>query len=324
MLSELKQEIRDAVYKYCTESIHRDTTIQALCRPGFALHPDSKCRAGLLTLEIYAAITGVKDAQAIRAATAVELIMEAGFMFDNVADDEVDTSGGITSAQELALAITLLSCGVAAAHELASSGAITGNGFQSVLQIQINSVAACAGQFLDAYLQKSENTTTEESLNMTTLKSGSIGKLAGEFSAGVACNDPDIVEKFGEFGFNLFTYLQLVDDLRDAVPSHGPATDLLQGKKTLPLVYFFNSLDNADAGSNSVMVPDDPEQPSAEFRRQFATSGSSNFCAIVAEAYLNRAKSTLSSLRDRLTSVECLERLVSSLEFTTEEIPMAS
>jgi geranylgeranyl pyrophosphate synthase len=245
-------------------------------------------------------------------------------MFDNVADNEVDSTGGMTPPEELALAITMLSSGVAIAHETAAIAA-TGAAARSVLQLQINSIAASAGQFLDAYLQRTECTSTEQSLRMTTLKSGSIGRLAGEFAASMATEDREIIDGFAEFGFDLFSYLQLVDDLRDAMPENSEIGDLSQGKRTLPIVFFYNTVESSKAIEHKgVIIAVDSEQQLAEIRRQFATSGSMSFCAIVAEAYLNRSKSDLEKLKPKVVTVESLEQLVSTLEFAAEEVSLAS
>ncbi len=152
-LAKLKDEIQNAVQRYCLESVHRDTAIKALCRPGYALDSESNCSAGILTIEICKAINGEETQLGMQAATAVELIMEAGFMFDSVADEDPDPTGTLTSSEEIALAITLLSCGVAIAHEVAASS--SGQGASAVIQIQLNSIAASAGPVLDACVPKS-------------------------------------------------------------------------------------------------------------------------------------------------------------------------
>jgi len=256
----------------------------------------------------------------MQAASAVELIMEAGFMFDNVADEQEEKDCALTPAEELALAITLLGCGAAVAQEAAYKSERQGHALESVLQIHINCIAACGGQFLDAFLQRSEGATTDDSLRMTYLKSGSLGKLAAEFGASIACDDEETIRGFGEFGFNLFTYMQLVDDLRDALPADGPAMDLMQGKKTLPLVFFRNRMAEAHSAADDGIMRDNRREASADFRCQFEASGAKIFCAIVAETYLNRAKSNLTSLRYKLTTVERLERLVGTLEINPQEV----
>ena len=60
--------------------------MQAVARKGFALHPQASCRAGVFTFEVCWSILSSVPETALRAATAVELVIEAGFMFDNVAE----------------------------------------------------------------------------------------------------------------------------------------------------------------------------------------------------------------------------------------------
>jgi geranylgeranyl pyrophosphate synthase len=277
-----------------------------------------------MTLETCRSISGEYTPNAFLAASAVELIMDAGFMFDNVADDELDEESGLTPPEELAIAITTLCCGVAMAHEAMSFNRNSNLAIQSAIQIQVNSIAACAGQFLDAYLQKSKNASIEQALNMTCLKSGSIGKLAGEFGASVATDDGELIALLGDLGFNIFTYLQLIDDLRDAFPNDSVPTDFIQNKKTVPLVFFYNSFEQEMFEQNSDILLQGSEEQNKELRRRFQSSGSTSFCAIVAEVYLNRAKTNLRDLRCKIDSVEGLERLVSSVEIAPHQVALAS
>ena len=255
---------------------------------------------------------------ALHAATAVELVMEAGFMFDNVADQEADREHGLSASEELALAITILSCGVAVAYETVHQAGNQTSGLDSFIQLQSSCIAACGGQFLDARLQKSQNATTDDSLRMTFLKAGSLGRLAAEFGAGIATDDAQMVSLFGDFGFNLFTYLQLIDDLRDAFPDSGPNADYTQGKKTLPLVFFYNSIIEAHARDNDAIMRRELDTSVCDVRQKFDASGAWSFGAIVAETYLNRSKANLADIKRQLETVESLERLVSSLEIAPQ------
>ena len=51
-LKELREELCGIIAEFCKVPLHRDTTIRALSRPGFALHPESSCRAGVFVLEV--------------------------------------------------------------------------------------------------------------------------------------------------------------------------------------------------------------------------------------------------------------------------------
>ena len=322
MFAVLRAEIRKAVELYCEEPISRETMLCALARPGFALHPQAPCRAGVLTLEVYQAISGSPSAAAIQAAVAVELHMQAAYMFDNVADRDRGPSDDLSPAEELALAIGLLSCGQAAAGEVAYTAGLDDSGLRLLLQWSRKCASSCcAGQFLDAYLEKRSLATTEEALKMTSLKAGSLGRFATGLGARVATEDPEIVSLCGEFGFNLFTYFQLADDLRDACPAQDLQRDLTRHKKTLPLVFFHNSLAERNPGVVCSIIP--PEawgKTGADVCQEFEASGARIFGAIVAEAFLNRAKSNLAGIKSRLGTVGNLEYFVRSFEISPQEV----
>jgi geranylgeranyl pyrophosphate synthase len=320
MLEPLKCEIRRAIGRYCAEPIH-DVALCALSRPGYALHPESACRAGMLALEAYSCIVGSPSSGALQAAAGVELQMEAAFMFDEVADRDADPAIGLSQAEELALAISLLSCGAAVACEASFGRWRDGSSLAPLQDFFRNSIAACGGQFLDAHLARLEQSTLDQALSVASQKAGSLGRFSAAFGASMATQDPAIIKLFGDFGFNLFTYLQLIDDLRDACPAAGPMLDLKQRKKTVPLVFLSNLKEKACAmPDGGIMQSQTDEEVSQNARREFKDSGAALFGAIVAEVFLNRAKANLEEIKSRLGKVSSLEHLVSSLEITPQEV----
>jgi geranylgeranyl pyrophosphate synthase len=248
--------------------------------------------------------------------------MQAAYLFDNVADQDKSRSDDLTSAEELALAIGLLSCGQSALYEAAFAAGRHGAGLRSLLRWAGDCAVKCSnGQFLDAHLEKQTMVTTEEALSMTSLKAGSLGRFAAGLGASMATDDSDIVDLSGEFGFNLFTYLQLVDDLRDACEANGLQGDLMQHKKTLPVVFFHNSLTRSNPEVDCCIIPSEESQEAkADTWQGFESSGSRLFGAIAAEAFLNRAKSALAGIKDRVGTVENLERILRSFEITPQEV----
>jgi len=325
MLDALRAALGEALGRYCREPLHREGMVRALSRPGFALHPQSECRAGALTLLAYEAVGGRSDAAAFKAAAAVELHMEAAYMFDSVADDHSERRHGLSTSEELAIAISCLACGTALSLEAAVSKAASSPCLEAVRELQRSCVDACGGQFLDACLPGKGMVSSEDALRMTALKAGSIGRMAAGFGAGLAGGDAQTSALCGEFGFNLFTYLQLVDDLRDACPKGGVPEDLLQNKKTVPLVFFAGSLPGAGASvvSATMRGKEDPEA-ARQLQEVFERSGANVFCGVVAEVFLNRAKDNLADLNRRLRTVEPLERFVGSFEVTPKEISALS
>lgn len=325
MMDRLKTEIERTISQYCDEPLHRDAVLRALARPGFALHPSARCRAGALALEIYRAIRGQPSDAAWLAAAAVELYLEAGFLFDDVADQEVDPGLDSSGPEELALAITMMNCGVAAAYDAARRAEASPDALLSVQRLVRDCITACGGQFLDASLSRQDVATTEEALRMTELKAGGCGKLAASFAAEIATDDEELISLFRDFGFNLFTYLQLVDDLRDAGPAQGTFSDMALRKMTVPLVYFYSSL-NAERldAANGIMPARIGAEPGHDYAPVFEASGASVFGAVVAEAYLNLARADLAGLSNRLGTLDNLERLIDTLELRPQEIVAAS
>lgn len=319
MVGELRSEIRSTLGLYCDGHSLFEGMIQTLSHQGLALHSEARCAAGLLTLKVCEAICDILPDAVWKTAAAVELCMEAGILFDNIADEELDIMPSHSTAEGLAVAVGLMACGGRAACEAAMQFGNNAQGLNLLLQLQKDCLSGCSGQFMDACLQKQTGVSTEESLEMTCRKSGSLGRSAAALGAIIATDDSEIIDLFGEFGFNLFSYLQLIDDLRDACPLDGSMRDMEQHKKTLPLTYFYNYL------MQEYTEPDGPiidweNWANQDIRREYIASGADMFCVIVAETFLNRAKSILVTLRDKVRTVEGLEQYISSLEISPDEV----
>lgn len=319
MLHALKEEISSAVSRFCVDSAQRKAILRALARPGFALNTTSQCRAGILTLHTYGAIKGFTDKIAISGAAAVEMCMEAAFMFDSIADQDRDDIHTLSYPEELALALTLTSCGSSKATEAALLSGMDCSKALSHFFVSFSS--ASAGQFLDAAFEKSGRVSIKKALSMTLLKSGSLGEFSSGFGASIATEDTRMIKLFNLFGFNLLTYMQLVDDLKDALQPSGQKSDLLRRKKTVPTVFFLESPENGSHPENDIM----PKTSNFDgLLKSFDDSGARLFTAVVAEMYLNKSKSNLSDLAGLGVNTKDLENFVKSVEFTPEELSIPS
>ena len=220
------------------------------------------------------------------------------------------------------MAISLLATGIAAVHQAAQHSYSIGSKLSLVGRYVSEFNAACAGQFLDAHLVGVESCDSNQALQMTSLKAGGLGKSSAIVGASLAGATPNIVDLFGEFGFNLFTYLQLIDDLRDACPPDNLNCDLVQNKQTVPLVFFYNSLDLGNEGLKTAVSAKAEDLTKAH--TEYLRSGAHLFGATVAEVYLNRARRNLEELTESLGAVEELEHLVGSLEITVQELEVGA
>ena len=300
MLPYVRAQVADAVVAHAEPAIHADL-VRMLSRPGYALHPEGHCRAGVFSLEVYRSARGTCDRTALLAAAAVELQMQAAYVFDEVSDGEAEE----TRAEDLALAIALLLAGTATAAE-ASSG--SPGGAAAMRHFCATTGGACAGQFLDARLERRGGATLEEAHKMTRLKSGNLGAFAAGFAARLAGVDADSFPLFEGFGFNLFTCAQLVDDHRDGC-APGGRSDLARSKATLPVVFFSrNGLRSVDSGARG----DGTLSPAVH--HAYESSGALLYVAVLALAYLGRSRADLQRLAERGYPVGPLGRFVERVE----------
>lgn len=297
VLEALRSQVREVVRTAAAPGIRSDLE-GLLERPGYALHPEGACRAGVLALAVHGAV--IREAAgraALLAAAAAELQMEAAYVFDEVGDAPAHER----RSDDLALAIALLTAGTAAAVE-ASKGLPAGSA--ALARFCAAYGEACAGQFLDARLQGRAGATLEEALRMTCMKSGGLGSFVTGFAARVAGVDEDGATLFERFGLHTFTLAQLVDDLRDAC-SPGQDSDLAQGKATLPVVFYRARVDSF-APAGGILSP--------ETCKTYESSGAPLYGAILAQTYLTRAEEDLSRLSRHGYAVKGLRRFLESVE----------
>jgi geranylgeranyl pyrophosphate synthase len=297
MSGPLREQIQEVIATRIATPI-RESLVKLLGRPGYALHPEGLCRAGTLALKVHeAVIREPMGRTALLAAAAVELHMEAMYVFDEVADAP---SGG-SRGDDLALAIALLTAGAAAAVEAAADSP----GRSAALDHFCRAYSeACAGQFQDAMLQGRGEATLEEALQMTCLKAGGLGRFVTGFVARVAGADGDGIALFERLGYHTFTLAQLIDDLRDAC-APGRDSDLGQRKATLPVIFYGQGIDSP-APVDGIL--------SADICSTYKSSGAPLYAAILAHAYMSRAEEDLTLLARHGYAVGGLVRFLESVD----------
>jgi geranylgeranyl pyrophosphate synthase len=140
---------------------------------------------------------------------------------------------------------------------------------------------------------------------MTRLKSGSLGTFAAGFAARVAGAGPEALEHFERLGFNLFTFLQLVDDQRDAIHP-GAGSDLARSKATLPVVFYARQAPSGAASRDGGTLWQ-------QTRQAYLASGASVYAALLALGYLGRARDTLRRIADLGYAITPLAALLERL-----------
>ena len=148
--------------------------------------------------------------------------------------------------------------------------------------------------------------------------------MAAEFGAALATDEAETIELFGAFGFNALTYVQLIDDLRDACPYDIQNGDLARRKKTVPVVFFHHYLVQSFPGTVGDQIWQNLATDLPQIRLNYEISGAEDFCAVIAEVFLNRARSNLLDLRTRIGEVSGLEEYLESLVHGSEQFTAAS
>jgi len=296
LLAPLRGQIRDVIAKRVARRIQEDL-LKLLARPGYALHPEGLCRAGTLALTIHEAVRRIPTGRTpVLAAAAVELQMEAAFVFDEVAD----AIPGAKRGEDLAWRSALLTAGAAAAVEAAAGCPDQAAAMDHFCRAYSE---ACAGQVLDSALQERGEATLGEALQMTCLKSAASGGL----SPGLPLASPGGSRRGRPVRAVRRSHLHaraLVDDLRDAC-APGRTSDLAQRKATLPVVYYGRAIDSPAPADGML---------SADGCNAYESSGAPLYAAILAHTYMSRAEEDLTLLARRGYAVGGLVAFLESVD----------
>jgi geranylgeranyl pyrophosphate synthase len=260
----------------------------------------------MLTLATHRVLGGSHPRSVLDAAAAVEFYMSAAYLFDEVADREWTPERARSRSETLALGILLLTYGAATVTSACVALRARPSRIATLASFHHTCAQAAAGQFLDAHLQHRAATTPRQALVMTCLKAGSFGRLATTLGATFATEDLRITRSLARFGFSLFTYAQLLDDLRDGVPSSGAPGDLVEGKSTLPVVYFRRTQAASCSGFDHGTMD-------GRARDRFERSGAVLYGQLVAAVFRHRTQEALRDLARRGVPTQPLEGMLEQL-----------
>jgi geranylgeranyl diphosphate synthase, type I len=100
----------------------------------------------------------------------------------------------------------------------------------------------CEGQYMDMSFEKRSEVSEDEYLQMIARKTGALLSCAAHVGAIIGCHDEALVQKYQHFGASLGLAFQVQDDILGIwgdpkVTGKSAADDILQCKKTLPVLY---------------------------------------------------------------------------------------
>ena len=188
----------------------------------------------LLPLMVCQAISGRYE-PALPAAAALQLLMAAGDVFDDIEDADSFESlpARYGSAVATNVATTLL---ILAERAIAR---LKGRGVRDCITVRVMDVVnsfyttACAGQHLDLSFASEMAASEDIYLRVVAMKSASQIECACRIGALLATVDEELIDTFGRFGYNLGMAAQITNDIEGVTKG----SDIAKHKITLPVIY---------------------------------------------------------------------------------------
>lgn len=260
----------------------------------------------LLPLIVCEAISGHYD-QGLPAAAALQLLMAAGDVFDDIED--MDSSESLSARYGSAVATN-----VATTLLILAEKAITrlkGRGVEDYIIVRVmdavNSfyTTACAGQHLDLSFASDLSISEDIYLRVTDLKSASQVECACYIEALLATTNQELIEKFAIFGHNLGMAAQITNDIQGV--THG--SDIMKHKITLPVIYALTQTDSKARNQLEIAFrkPSESILDTAQIRDLLFRIGAIHYATVKIEFYKQLALDDLSEAERYGARVERLK-----------------
>lgn len=242
----------------------KDAVLKHLSGPKRVL-PDGKATAcASLTLLSFAATSQSDPRTAIPAAAAMEMLVAAGDIIDDL-QDNVD--GYENDRHRVGEAFEVTSLLLLFAHELINAMSDQGLEAQRVLRAlrRLDRVMArsMSGQDADMRVEASNSAQPDDSLRITQQKSANMVKFAGELGAILGTDQIDQIALCGHFGWHLGTVAQLSNDIGGVWPGGPPSSDIQLGKRTVPITFALHTtpgMSSQNAQRNVLGISKDEER----------------------------------------------------------------
>ena len=203
-----------------------------------------------LLVLLSSAASGSDWQQALPAATAVELLHNFSLIHDDIQDQSLERRGrptiwakwGIAQAINAGDLMFTLANNSLLALKCDKNEAVI---IQAIDILHQTSIALTKGQFLDLAYEKEKTIPLEAYWPMIAGKTAALLAASCELGGVVAGIEPEKVEAFREFGYTLGLAFQVQDDWLgiwgdESSTGKSNENDLVNGKKTLPILYAIN------------------------------------------------------------------------------------
>lgn len=265
-----------------------------------------KFRPALTVLSCQA--VGGQTEKALKTAAALELIHTFSLIHDDIMDND-DTRRGMKAVHKIwgePLAILAGDTLFAKAYETIIKTADENIPYERVidaLKVLVDScIKICEGQALDMSFEDTYEVTQEEYMNMIYKKTGAL--INGATSSGAIIGGATSVqiEALREYGKNLGLAFQIQDDYIDLTGDESigkpVGSDLVEGKKTLMVVYALNKASPEDHDRLIELLEAGDEKIIPEAMDILNKYGAINYARSVAYDCVIKAKESLALIPD--------------------------
>lgn len=227
-------------------------------------------------------ILGGKVANAMSAASAVEMVHNFTLVHDDIMDNDEMRHGVPTVHKKYGMPVAILAGDVlfSKAYQVISDSKLSGNATtQLISRLAKACVDVCEGQLLDIKMAEQRKIPSRsEYITMIGKKTAALFDVSCAMGAICATNKPNDIKNLSSFGRNLGIAFQITDDLIGVmgdpkVTKKPVGNDLREGKKSLPILMAIKQAKGKDksvilkAFGNSKATKDDLKRAVDVIRR---------------------------------------------------------
>jgi geranylgeranyl diphosphate synthase type I len=248
-----------------------------------------------MPLSVHKAITS-NERPALPVAAACTLIYLGADLLDSILDNELPRSWHARDPAEINLAATTLLATLPyfSISRLQEQRISPGKLWALSHHFADTLLTMSAGQYEDLRLPNLENVSLGDCRAMVERKSGSANALFAKAGATLATKDPFTIEAYTAFGSCFGIAKQLVSDVWD-IWGEGESRDLLNGKRTLPIVHALSVLQGEQRTQLQRLLAASriSAEHHDEVRRLLAAAGSVRYTALIVWLYHQDAQDHL-------------------------------
>ena len=241
--------------------------------------------------------TGEVTEEGLQGAVAMELYALAADILDDIQDQ--DNNDLPWRKVPPAQAINLATCILVLSYKALSALSNPRYFEEASKVLNQTGLQACDGQFQEFLNDSKDRITLEEYFEIIKKKSGGLTAGACKIGAILGGADQTIVDRLGKFGMCLGMMSQINNDLDDFLNLE-TKSDFIKGRKTLPLVYLLNVLDEIEAEELKYLstlagkgLAEFGTQEKEQLRELVINEGTGHYCSAIHEIFKQRALNIL-------------------------------